>query len=108
MRETSKQAPQKEGGEILCDPDWYVHKPDSQDNKWDDNTHTQPMIPHISKRFDVFPPDWRVLRRSRDAFRVFYKLHNFLYSFLRSLYFTSLFYFLFFHGGGVHALSGRS
>ena len=25
---------------LLCDPGWYVHKPDVQ-NKWDDNTHTQ-------------------------------------------------------------------
>ena len=24
---------------LLCDPDWYVQKPDVQ-NKWDDNTHT--------------------------------------------------------------------
>ena len=24
---------------LLCDPGWYVHKPDVQ-NKWDDNTHT--------------------------------------------------------------------
>ena len=24
---------------LLCDPYWYVHKPDVQ-NKWDDNTHT--------------------------------------------------------------------
>ena len=41
-REKIRQAPQKEGGEILCDPDWCVrcvHKSDVQ-NKWDDNTHT--------------------------------------------------------------------
>ena len=38
-RGKSRQAPQKEGGEILCDPGWYVHKPVVQ-NKWDDNTHT--------------------------------------------------------------------
>ena len=37
-REKSRHAPQKEDGEILCDPGWYVHKPDVQ-NKWDDNTH---------------------------------------------------------------------
>ena len=24
---------------LLCDPGWYVHKPDVQ-NEWDDNTHT--------------------------------------------------------------------
>ena len=36
-QEKSRQAPQKEGGEILRDPGWYVHKPDDQ-NKWDDNT----------------------------------------------------------------------
>ena len=24
---------------LLCDPGWYVHKPDVQ-NKWDENTHT--------------------------------------------------------------------
>ena len=38
-QEKLRQEPQKEGGEILCDPGWYVHKPDVQ-NKWDDNTHT--------------------------------------------------------------------
>ena len=27
-REKLRQAPQKEGGEILCDPGWYVHKRD--------------------------------------------------------------------------------
>ena len=43
-REKFRQAPQKEGGEIvLCDlpprdPGWYVHKPDVQ-NKWDENAH---------------------------------------------------------------------
>ena len=30
--------PQKEGGGILCDPGWCVHKSDVQ-NKWDDSTH---------------------------------------------------------------------
>ena len=36
-----RQAPQKEGVEIPCDPDWCVHKSDAQ-NVWDDNpqTHT--------------------------------------------------------------------
>ena len=34
-----KQAPQQEGGEILCESGWYAHMPDVQ-NKWDDNTHT--------------------------------------------------------------------
>ena len=34
-REKLRQAPQKEGGEILCDPGWYVEEPDVQ-NKWDD------------------------------------------------------------------------
>ena len=44
-REKLRQAPQKEGGEtscltfILCDPGWYIQKPDVQ-NKGDDNTHT--------------------------------------------------------------------
>ena len=38
-REKLRQAPQKRGREILCDPGWYVHNPDVQ-NKWDDNTHT--------------------------------------------------------------------
>ena len=69
-REKLRQAPQKEGGEILCDPGWYVHKPDVQ-NKWDDNqcyyhreTHLnamkrfciylQSMIP--PKRFAIFSP----------------------------------------------------
>ena len=28
---------------LLCDPDWYVHKPDVH-NKWDDSTHTLPDI----------------------------------------------------------------
>ena len=37
-RENFRQASQKEGGEILCDPGWYVHKPDVQ-NKWNNNTH---------------------------------------------------------------------
>ena len=37
-REKIRQAPQKEGGEILCDPGWYVQKPDVQ-IKGDDNTH---------------------------------------------------------------------
>ena len=36
-----RQAPQKEGGEILCGPGWCVHKSDVQ-NKLDDSiTHTQ-------------------------------------------------------------------
>ena len=38
-REKLRQTPQKEGGEILCDPGWCVHKSDVQ-NKWDDNTCT--------------------------------------------------------------------
>ena len=48
-REKSRQAPQKEGEEILllCDPGWYVHKPDVQ-NKWDDNTHTLDTHTHSS------------------------------------------------------------
>ena len=25
---------------LLCDPGWYVHKPDVQ-NRWNDNTHTR-------------------------------------------------------------------
>ena len=37
-RQKLRQAPQKEGGEILCDPGWCVHKSDVQ-NKWDGNTH---------------------------------------------------------------------
>ena len=38
-RDKLRQVPQKEGGEIvLCDPGWYVHKPDAQ-NKWDENAH---------------------------------------------------------------------
>ena len=32
--------PQKEGGEILCDPGWCVHKSDVQ-NKEDDKTHSR-------------------------------------------------------------------
>ena len=28
---------------LLCDPGWYVHKPDVQ-NKWEDNTHTHASI----------------------------------------------------------------
>ena len=35
-REKSRQARQKEGGETMCDPGWYVHKPGVQ-NKWDDD-----------------------------------------------------------------------
>ena len=31
----------------------------------------QPMIP--PKRFDIFPPDWGMLRRYLDAFRFFIK-----------------------------------
>ena len=38
-REKLRQAPQKEGGEILCDPGWYFHTPDVH-NKWDGDTHT--------------------------------------------------------------------
>ena len=44
LRKKFGQAPQKEGGEVLCvifflcNPGWYVHQPDVQ-NKWDDNTH---------------------------------------------------------------------
>ena len=56
-REKLRQAPQKEGGEILCDPGWYVHnKPDVQ-NKWDDNTHTHwRVFPNIINKimYDVF------------------------------------------------------
>ena len=38
----------------------------------------QPMIP--PKRFDIFPPDWEMLRRSIiDAFRFFFKkCYNFV------------------------------
>ena len=48
LREKLRQAPQKEGGKscatfLLCDPGWYVHKPDVH-NKWDDNTHTQTRV----------------------------------------------------------------
>ena len=38
-REKLRQAPQKEGGEILCDSGWCVHKSNVQ-NKWDDHAHT--------------------------------------------------------------------
>ena len=30
---------------LLCDPGWYVHKPDVQ-NKWDDNTQTTASLEH--------------------------------------------------------------
>ena len=50
-RQKLRQAPQKEGGEILCDPGWYVHKPDVQ-NKWDDNTRT--YIHRIPVKLYVF------------------------------------------------------
>ena len=49
-REKSRQAPQKEGREVLCEtfllrnPGWCVHKSDVQ-NKWDNNTHTHTHIP---------------------------------------------------------------
>ena len=33
--------------------------------------YLQPMIPR--KRFDMFPPDWGMLRRSRHVFRFFFK-----------------------------------
>ena len=62
-RKKLRQAPQKEGGEILCDfcfllddPGWYVHKPDVQ-NKWDGITHTHtqrmasaPSLEHTAVR----------------------------------------------------------
>ena len=48
-REKLRQAPQKEGGKILCDPGWYVHKPDVQ-NKWDGNTHNTHIILESEKR----------------------------------------------------------
>ena len=39
-REKLRQSSQKQGGEILCDPGWYVNKPDVQ-NKWNGRTtHT--------------------------------------------------------------------
>ena len=42
--EKVRQAPQKEGGwEILCDPGWYIHKPDVQ-NKWEENTLTHTVV----------------------------------------------------------------
>ena len=44
--EKIRQAPQKEGRDTLCDPGWYIHKPDVQ-NKWDDRTHTQHTHTHI-------------------------------------------------------------
>ena len=37
-RQKLRQAPQKEGGQIMCGPVWCVHKSDVQ-NKWNDNTH---------------------------------------------------------------------
>ena len=33
--------------------------------------HLQPMVP--PKRFDIFSPDWGMLRRSIDAFRFFFE-----------------------------------
>ena len=47
-REKLSRVPQKEGGEILCDPGGCVHTSDVQ-NKWDDNTHT-----HVTSIID--PP----------------------------------------------------
>ena len=32
---------------------------------------SQPMI--LPKRFDIFPPDWGMLRRGLDAFRFFFE-----------------------------------
>ena len=38
---------------LLCDPDWYVHKPDVQ-NKWDENnTQTPHTHTHISTRIFI-------------------------------------------------------
>ena len=43
MTKSFSQTPQKVEKScatfLLCDPGWYVHKPDVQ-NKWDDNTRT--------------------------------------------------------------------
>ena len=49
-REKSRQAPQKEGGEILCDPGWYIHKPDVKD-KWDANTQKKHRIKNFADFF---------------------------------------------------------
>ena len=56
---------------LLCDPGWCVHKSDAQ-KKWDDpfKFHEEvlflhPLIP--PKRFDIFPPDWGMLRKSRGV-----------------------------------------
>ena len=44
-----RQAPQKEGGEILCDPGWCVHESDVQNN-WDDNSLDQ-VLKHASREY---------------------------------------------------------
>ena len=44
-----REAPQKEGGEILCDPGWCVHKSDVQ-NKWDDKTMMHASLVHRYRR----------------------------------------------------------
>ena len=41
----------------------------------DEVLYLQPMIP--PKRFDIFPPDWGMLRRSIDAFRFFFTYSRF-------------------------------
>ena len=51
---------------LLCDPDWYVRKPEVQ-NKWDDNTHPSVLsIPQKVKRGEiilfVFLPNFCVIR----------------------------------------------
>ena len=51
-REKSRQAPQKEGGKILCGPGWCVYKSDVQ-NKWDYNTNTRALS--VSYVFTVVP-----------------------------------------------------
>ena len=47
---------------LLCDPVWFVHKPDVQ-NKWDDNTHTNT---HHSMSFPSLPLDESFHQQSKN------------------------------------------
>ena len=53
---------------LLCDPGWYVHKPDVQ-NKWDDNTHTHTVRSAAERIIDHNLP---VCRPLDEAMGVYY------------------------------------
>ena len=49
----------------ICDDHTYIPSSGNPFKYHEEVLYLQPMIPPTSKRFDIFPPDWGMLRRSR-------------------------------------------